>query len=291
MIKKIPNIEFKQGKLPEVGFEIIELASLYKRIAQGKAGSADKPHRVNFHNLILYTQGTGQHFVDFRTFPVEKNSVVFVQKGQVHAFDITNKPQGKMILFTETYLQKVLSAIDIQILPPTHFLASYRPNYSIKETTQLTLQHLLTVISNEYQTTEPNIAFLQVLFAALITKVEGERPAIYHQQLSSFHLQCFQRFIALLQIDFVKKLDAQAYAHNIGTSYKTLNKICKLATNMTAKQLIDAYTILEAKRRLLIENMQVQQLAFLLGFDEATNFVKYFKKHTLMTPSQFKKSH
>ena len=29
MIEKIPNIDFKRGKLPEVGFEIVELASLY----------------------------------------------------------------------------------------------------------------------------------------------------------------------------------------------------------------------------------------------------------------------
>jgi len=64
----------------------------------------------------------------------------------------------------------------------------------------------------------------------------------------------------------------------------------KLATKQTTKQLIDAYVILEAKRKLSIENIRVQQLADELGFDEVTNFVKYFKKNTLLTPSQFKKS-
>lgn len=289
MIEKIPNIEFKKGKLPEVGFEIIELASLYKRISSGNVRFADKPHRVNFHNLILYTGGIGQHFVDFHTFPIEKNNVVFIHKGQVHAFDIINKPQGHLIVFTETYLQKVLSAIDVQILPPTHFLSSYLPSYQIKQSTQLMLQHLLTVISEEYLSCMPNNAFLQILFVAFLTKVEEERPAIYQNQLSAFQVNCFERFIESLHTDFTRRLDAQAYAHTVGTSYKTLNKICKLATNMTAKQLIDAYTILEAKRRLLIDNMQIQQLAYFLGFEEPTNFIKYFKKHTLMTPNQFKK--
>lgn len=289
MIEKIPNIEFKQGKLPEIGFEIIELTSLYKRMSSGSISFATKPHRVNFHNLILYTENLGQHFVDFHTFPVEKGSVVFVHKGQVHAFDIINKPQGKLILFTETYLQKVFSAVDVQILQPTHFLSSYLPSFTVNKATQSTLQHLLNVINNEYLSSSPNIVFLQILFAALLTKVEEERPDIYHHQLSSFQIACFEHFIQLLHTGFLKRLDAQTYAQKIGTSYKTLNKICKLATNMTAKQLIDAYTILEAKRRLLIENMQVQQLAYFLGFEEPTNFVKYFKKHTLMTPSQFKK--
>ena len=207
----------------------------------------------------------------------------------MHTFDMINKPRGQLILFTETYLQRVLSAVDVKVLPLTHFLPSYLPNYKINQATQLTLQSLLKVISDEYQANTPNVGFLQVLFAALLTKVEGERPDIYHNQLSSFHIKCFERFIELIHTEFVKRLDAQAYAHKVGTSYKTLNKICKLATGMTAKQLIDAYTILEAKRRLLIENMQVKQLAFFLGFEEPTNFIKYFKKHTLMTPSQFKK--
>ena len=73
-------------------------------------------------------------------------------------------------------------------------------------------------------------------------------------------------------------------------TYKSLNKICKLAVNQTAKQLIDAHTILEAKRKLVIEGIQVQELAYELGFEEVTNFVKYFKKHTLVTPSQFKEN-
>jgi|TARA_B110000902_G_scaffold265723_1_gene350866 AraC family transcriptional activator of pobA len=48
--------------------------------------------------------------------------------------------------------------------------------------------------------------------------------------------------------------------------------------------------VLEAKRQLVVENIQVNQLAYALGFDEVTNFIKYFKKHTLLTPTQFKKS-
>ena len=66
-----------------------------------------------------------------------------------------------------------------------------------------------------------------------------------------------------------------------------MNKICKLATQQTAKQLIDAYIILNAKRALSIDKLQVKQVSDILGFDEATNFVKFFKKHTLMAPKLF----
>ena len=70
-------------------------------------------------------------------------------------------------------------------------------------------------------------------------------------------------------------------------SYKALNQLCKKTAGKTPKQIIDEHTILEAKRRLAIENTQVTQLAYELGFDEVGNFTKYFRKHTLLTPSQF----
>ena len=98
------------------------------------------------------------------------------------------------------------------------------------------------------------------------------------------------RFIKLLEGNYTNSRDAKIYADMLHMIYKSLNQICKLATKQTTKQLIDAYIILEAKRKLSIENIRVQQLADELGFDEVTNFVKYFKKNTLITPSQFKKS-
>ncbi len=71
-------------------------------------------------------------------------------------------------------------------------------------------------------------------------------------------------------------------------SYKSLNQLCKQASGQTVKQLIDAHTILEIKRRLIIGRDKIQEIAYELGFDDVTYFVKFFKRHTQLTPSQFK---
>lgn len=59
----------------------------------------------------------------------------------------------------------------------------------------------------------------------------------------------------------------EVYAQRLHITYKTLNHLCKLACQQTAKQLIDHYTILEAKRRLILTRQAVQQLAYDLGFE------------------------
>ncbi|WOT04435.1 helix-turn-helix domain-containing protein [Shewanella youngdeokensis] len=285
----VPEITFKDTRLPNVGFEVITLSTLYQRVASGEIEYLGQPHRVNFHNLIFFTGSSGEHFVDFNTVQVEKGSVVLVNKGQIHAFDLVNQPQGKVVVFTDAYLDKVAAAIDITIFAPTHLVASYLQNLSLSAEKTQSLMSLMELIYTEYQLSQPNISYLQVLFAALLTKVSESRPDIYHHQMTPAQIKCFDRFTHALSLAFTHTRDAKIFAAQIGTTYKTLNNICKMATSRTAKQLIDAYTILEAKRRLSIDNIQVQQLSDFLGFDEPTNFVKYFKKHTLMTPSQFKK--
>ena len=61
--------------------------------------------------------------------------------------------------------------------------------------------------------------------------------------------------------------------------------------SVTAKQFIDAFVILEAKRLLINSEIKSTELAYSLGFEEPTNFVKYFKKHTGFTPNTFKKDY
>ena len=73
-------------------------------------------------------------------------------------------------------------------------------------------------------------------------------------------------------------------------SYKHLNEICKSVTGSTAKEVIDNLLILESKRHLAVSDISIKELSYEVGFDEPTNFVKYFKRHTQQSPAQFRKS-
>jgi AraC-like DNA-binding protein len=57
---------------------------------------------------------------------------------------------------------------------------------------------------------------------------------------------------------------------------------------MTAKRVIVERIVLEAKRLLARSALTVAAISHQLGFDEPTNFVKYFKRETGTTPAQFR---
>lgn len=57
---------------------------------------------------------------------------------------------------------------------------------------------------------------------------------------------------------------------------------------MTAKQVIVERIILEAKRLLAHGNDTAAEIGADLGFGEPTNFAKYFRRETDLTPAAFR---
>lgn len=285
----IPNIEFKPQQPVTAGIEILELESIYQRMPSFEHDLA-KPHRQQFHCLFYIEKGQGNHFIDFNNYSYTEGSFIVINKGQAHNFDLKNRPQGKALIFTEEFITTTHTNIRMPFFAPNYLLESYAPILNCDATLKNSCESLLNEIRMEQLRSSPDNLLIHLLFASLLLMLLRERPSNYINQLSEKQIKQFTHFLNLLEEQFWETRDASAYAEMLHMSYKTLNQLCKLAVNQTAKQLIDSYTILEAKRSLIIEDITVQRLAYRLGFDEDSNFVKYFKKHSLVTPAQFKKS-
>jgi AraC family transcriptional activator of pobA len=76
----------------------------------------------------------------------------------------------------------------------------------------------------------------------------------------------------------------------IGLSTKTLNTITKNIVNKSAKEFIDEIYTKQIKRLLIHSDGAIKEIAYASGFEETTNFYKYFKRQTQLTPEQFRNS-
>ncbi|WP_291060157.1 MULTISPECIES: helix-turn-helix domain-containing protein [unclassified Empedobacter] len=70
-----------------------------------------------------------------------------------------------------------------------------------------------------------------------------------------------------------------------------LNALCKDVLATSAGELIRSRIVLEAKRLLVNKEISVTEIAYLLNFQDASYFVKFFKKYTEFTPEQFRKQY
>ena len=90
----IPVHDLMIKDLQYAEFDIIPLNGLGKRNYDGVI-----PHRHNFYEFFVFTEGGGIHELDFNDHKIKANSLHFVSPTQVHKLKI-NKSKGFVLCFT-----------------------------------------------------------------------------------------------------------------------------------------------------------------------------------------------
>ena len=289
-VSLIPEISFLK-KNNESEIEILRFKSLLQR--QDRLNpSPEKPHRINFYIIMYITHGNGIHFIDFQPYKFDEGSIILVSKGQVHAFDFSNVRDGFLILFTDEFLSKNLIHSDILSLHKLYNYHLHKPVMCSEETKGLGFKNIINEISKEYDLSDDfaREELLRLLLKIVLLKMERFKHGLIPEKINSEYILAFTAFKNHLENHFKKTRNAKDYAQMMHISYKHLNEICKRITGNTVKRFIDKFVILEIKRHLATTGFSVKELTYELGFDEPTNFVKFFFKHTQKTPSKFKQS-
>lgn len=291
MLKEIPNIEYDSQKPANSGIEVLTIESLFARKNE-VAHNPEKAHQVTFNMVVFYTAGKSKQLVDFVWHTVKKNTLIHLSKGQINAFQLNEDLKGFIILFTEDYLKKQINTMPKNELIRLFNAHLFTPIIQVPKNSNVATY--IQLFYKEYTNIEEDYNqenMYNSLYAIIFLKLERLK------QYQTFHLKRldklnhFLNFKSLLEIHFSKSRNADFYAEKLNITYKHLNTICKDTVAVTAKQFIDAFVILEAKRLLINSDIKSTELSYSLGFEEPTNFVKYFKKNTGLTPNSFKKSY
>ncbi|WP_052467133.1 helix-turn-helix domain-containing protein [Psychroserpens damuponensis] len=291
MSKEIPHISFKSSNPDNNGIEILTIESLAARKKDANH-NPERAHQVAFNMIVFYTHGESKHLVDFIWHPVKKNTLIHISKGQINRFQFQPGLKGYILLFTDDYLKN-----QIHTLPKTEIDRLFNSQLFspiIEVPAESNIERYMTLFDEEYSNLNDNLnqnAICNALYTIIFSKLERLKKFQTHHLKHSEKLSTFLEFKSLLENHFNESRNADFYAIKLHITYKHLNTICKDIVAITAKQFIDEFIVLEAKRLLINSKIKSTQLAYSLGFDEPTNFVKYFKKHTGFTLNQFKKDY
>lgn len=101
-------------------------------------------------------------------------------------------------------------------------------------------------------------------------------------------IDLLREFNLLVESFFKTEHSVSFYADKLFKSPKTLsNNFAKL--NTSPLQIIHERIVLEAKRLLIYTDKTAKEIAYEVGFDDASHLSRLFKKHTTLSPSDFKK--
>jgi YesN/AraC family two-component response regulator len=99
----------------------------------------------------------------------------------------------------------------------------------------------------------------------------------------------FQKFLQLVNNYYLEKRTVKEYANELSVSPNYLSILIKQHSNRSALSFINYRMISEAKSFITHSNSTISEISKRLNFSDTSNFVKFFKKQTGLTPIEFKK--
>lgn len=250
------------------------------------------PHVHTFYEIIWFQGGEGRHFVDFQEYPVCPGSIFFLTPGQVHHFDGSSDYRGLTIKLCTDFMQSSGDDVDLFVKYNVFHTFDTTPYYIIDESTAAELQILVKEMETELAE-GPSFGHIDVLRALLklfLIKVhrhghqEGE---LRIDDLKPAH-KLFVQFRRMLEKEFTSMHTVQEYADGLNVAVRTLNKSVNECSGRSPLTFINERIMLEAKRQVRYSNLMFKEIAFNLGYDDPSYFVKFFKRQTGYLPSEFR---
>lgn len=288
---KKPGIQ-RLGYRPQAPYHLdLEVFSMADLRYRGKE-QVRITHKYEFHTLVCITQGQSTQMVDFKSICCGPGSVVFVRAGQAHNYGQGEDWEGWNVIFRPEFILQVSTSaydpklmLDLEKLPEHMVLSSPE----LRKVTELLQQIREDATIDAPQ--EDVHALLRHQLNALLTRLsilQGKRPA-QESQVSATS-QRFRRFQKLLDERFTEWHLVAEYATLLGCTEKSLARAVASSIGKTPKALITSRIILEAKRLLVHTDLPIGIIAERLGFDEATNFSKVFRREEDCTPAEFRQN-
>lgn len=282
----IPEVKWKwKSTAPDLGFEIVSLEYL-ENLRPPEDHNPFELHRLDFFIVLINTGNKLDHQIDFSRISLNNNQIAIIGKGQIHAFDKVSGFSGKLLLFTEDFLQQHLLPSTVSRVRDMYNHPGDPIIYDLNDRLEHTLQELQEeLMSGKSEPSSVITASLLTIFLLSLEKQHNpDQTRLFHSE--SYAL--FLRFKVMVESEFMISRDASYFAGKLNITYKHLNAICRKSTGKTAKVIIDDLILLEARRLLLCTSMSSKQIAYTCGFEEPSNFTKFFKKRMEVTPAQFR---
>lgn len=286
---KIKKYHLHKGEPDKLQFEIYPL----KEYLPGRDCSTQYPHSHSFYQIIWFMSGRGKHYVDFKEYDVQENTLFFISSGQIHHFD-ENQYEGSLIHFNESFLAGNQDYINIFLRHNIFHSFEKEPLFTIKKEDSKELLNIVTQMQNEMWTPGQfaHAEYLKVLLHLFLIVIQrfGIRKDCNALTMHTPSHILFVKFRQLLEQNYRQIHTVAQYAGLLNVSGKTLTNCTNEIARQTPLQIINERISLEAKRLLAYSDKNINEIGFELGFEDPSYFVKFFKRQMNTLPGDFRKA-
>lgn len=254
------------------------------------------PHNHNCFELVYISKGSGILIVNNKKIPYRKGYLFLLKPEDVHLFRFRKKTEYIGITFTSLYIDDYPDEVPMSDWNRNtdlllHFIDN-RPGNLLDDKYDRyligNLFHAALLAGRKKQPLYESLVFRIVTFALSLIR-EQNVPAIPAFEKDEYTI--IERIILFIEkhIHDPGKLTLNALADTFHYSPHYIGVYFRDNMGMTLSEYINRHKLRLIERRLKYGQHSVKQVTDDFGFTDESHFNKFFKKHTGMNPTAFKK--
>ncbi|HWU08677.1 MAG TPA: AraC family transcriptional regulator [Streptomyces sp.] len=283
----IPTVAYRPAPGRPPGLEVLGLPEFTARAAE-RGRPLDAPGRPAFHVVLAMRGGRLACSVDFTSYLLHPGDWLWVWPGQVLQLpDGAGECDATVLVFPTGFPNATTDALirDAEHVP-YRLVTPDAPR-------QTALLRLLDALVEEHAcltdlSLEAYIETLRGLLSVILIRLV--HLADPRRQTRSGRSEPFHLFRRAVEEGFGRTHRVEDYAAELGYSPRTLTRATRAALGVGAKRYIDDRVLLEAKRLLIHTLLPPAAISERVGFTYPTVFSAFFRQHTGMTPTEFRRA-
>lgn len=246
------------------------------------------PHRRNYYFMVFVKEGNSRHWIDMTPYRVKSNAFYFTNPQQVHLKEESTPFTGLTLTFTEEFLAMDDSGTLKQL--PIIQARDSGHELILNEQDQIFIEDILGKLLAEY---EAKNSWQQSMLLAYMKVLLIYLSRLYKQQFGPAAnptpgKQVLKSFLSKVDEWHRQLHEVTAYASMLNLSAGHLSELVKEQSGKPAIAHIHERLIVEAKRLLFHTEHSIKEIAFQLGFEDASYFNRFFKRLTQHTPINYR---
>lgn len=245
------------------------------------------PHRKDHYLIVLIRRAGSRQWIDMTPYILKDNTIYFSGPNQVIVKEEFEQLWSTGIAFTKEFLafQENASLSNLPLVQNpknAHELLLTAADLNFVE-------DMLTKINVEYQSPSE---WQQRMLTAYLTVLLTYLSRLYTEQFkdndASADQLLLKNFQSKINECFREMREVGDYASLLHISAGHLSEVVKRQSGKPAIKHIHERMILEARRLLFHTHHSLKEIAFDLGFSEASYFNRFFKRETGLTPAEYR---
>lgn len=246
------------------------------------------PHRKNYYFWAFVKEGSIRHWVDMKQFTLKPNTFYFTIPPQVHLKEEAKPLTIFAVGFTEEFLaleeNTQLRQLPIIQNPDNgHELVLSDADVVFIEDMLEKIYAENSNIQNDWQHTML-MSYMRVLMVYL--------SRLYVEQFSNADAVpervLLKKYLDKIEENYTEHHEVACYADMLNITAGHLGDVVKAQSGRSAISHIHDRLIMESKRLLFHTDHSIKEIAFRLGFEDASYFNRFFKRLVNDTPVNYR---